>query len=324
MEKRIWGSDIYTSDSDVVCILQHSGYFEIKELSPTNIQGVSVFFRVSKSRSTYNSTLKNGIKSRKLNNYQGHSIKPEKYTLLVDKFGSQTELLEMASRMPKISLYERHKPVTKKLLDYQSFLEFNICFNSSNELWWAYSLPAIADKGYDFKDYLSWKLKDKVLYIENNQNRFEISRNIFDHLNDDYLFDEFETFRFSKVLEPFEKDSFFMLENSVPLEANLHVKVIYDRLDWHEFQWGEDSLKVKNELLIDKIKAFNFYSMTESKRSSSIGLNGNNLASNASNGYIANNCFLNVGLNVPNSVNAGNGIISHLRNGNNTINEERV
>ena len=194
----------------------------------------------------------------------------------------------MASRMPKISLYERHKPQTKKLLDNQSFREFNICFNFSNELWWAYSLPAIADKGYDFKDYLSWKLKDKVLYIENNQKRYEISRNIFDHLNDDYLFDEFETFRISEVLEPFEKDGFFMLENSVPLEANLHVKVIYDRLDWHEFHWGEDSLKVKNEMLIDKIKAFNFCAMTESKRNSSVGINGNNLASNASNGSGAN------------------------------------
>ena len=28
IERRIWGSDIYTSDSDPVCILQHSGYFQ--------------------------------------------------------------------------------------------------------------------------------------------------------------------------------------------------------------------------------------------------------------------------------------------------------
>jgi len=233
---------------------------------------VSVFFRVSKSRSTYNSTLKNGIKSRKLNNYQGHSIKPEKYILLEDKFGSQNELLEMASKMPKISLYERHKPQSKKLVDYHNFREFNICYNFSNELWWAYSLPAIADKGYEFKDYLSWKLKDKVLYIENNQKRYEISRNTLDHLNDDYLFDEYETFRISEVIEPFEKDTFFMLENIVPLETNLNVKIIYDRLDWHDLHWGEDSLKVKNDFIIEKIKAFNFYSMTDSKRYSNNGL----------------------------------------------------
>lgn len=190
----------------------------------------------------------------------------------------------MAAKMPKISLYERHKPLTKKLVDYQDFREFNVCFNFSNELWWAYSLPAIADKGGDFKDFLSWKLKDKVLYIENNKKRYEISRNIFDHLNDDYLFDEFETFRFSEVVEPFEKDGFFMQESTVPLEAALkHVNVLFDRIDWHEFYWGEDSLRVKNEVLIDKIKAFNFYGMTESKRNSYNSLTNNNNSNHGNN-----------------------------------------
>ncbi len=295
-----------------MCILQHSGYFEIKELAPTNICGVSVFFRVSKSRSTYNSALKNGIKSRKLNNYAGHSIKPEKYTLLVEKLGTQNELLEMASKMPKISLYERHKPQSKKLTDYHNYKEFNICFNFSNEIWWAYSLPAIADKGSDFKDYLSWKLKDKVLYIENNQKRYEIARNIFDHLNDDYLFDEYETFRLSEVLDPFEKDSFFMLENNVPLEATTNVKIIYDRLDWHDFHWGEDSLKIKNENLIKNIKSFNFFAMTESKRNSSIGLNnGNNNSSN-------NKTIYN--LNGNNNLNLQTGVIEKINFASSSVN----
>lgn len=278
LEKRIWGSDIYTSDSDIVCILQHSGYFEIKELAPTNIQGVSVFFRVSKSRNTYNSTLKNGIKSKKLSNYQGHSIKPEKYVLL-ERFGTQAELIEMASKMPKVSLYQRQKPLSKKLLNFQIYREFNVVYNFSNELWLAYTLSAIADRGNDFKDFLSWKLKDKVLYIENNSKRFEISRNILDHYNDDYLFDEFETFKISEVLNPFEKDALYMQENIVPLE-NSSIKIIYDRLDWHDFQWGEDSLKIKNELLISNIKSFNFFPANDTKKSSinnfiSVTMNGN-------------------------------------------------
>lgn len=262
-EKRIWGSDIYTSDSDSVCILQHSGFFDIKELAPTNIQGVSLFFRVSKSRSTYYSTLKNGIKTRKLNNYQGHSIKPEKYVLL-ERFGTQAELLEMASKMPKYSLYQRQKPLPEKLVDFHMYRDLNVMFNFSNELWWKYSLPAIADKGNDFRDYLSWKLKDKVLYIENNNKRYEICRNILDHYNDDYLFDEFETFKISEVINQFDKTLFFMQENIVPLES-CYVKVIYERLDWHDFQWGEDSLKLKNELMINNIKSFNFFATNEKK-----------------------------------------------------------
>ena len=77
VENRIWGSDIYTSDSDIVCVLQHSGYYHINDYTPTDIEGLSIFLRVSKARAAYNSSLKNGVRSKKLNNYQGHSIKVE-------------------------------------------------------------------------------------------------------------------------------------------------------------------------------------------------------------------------------------------------------
>ena len=193
IERRIWGSDIYTSDSDPVCILQHSGYFQIKDLPPTNIKGVSLYLRVSKGRSTYNSSFKNGIKSKKLSSYQGHSIKPENYSSLYS-YGKESELLEMASKMPYLSEYERKKPTPLKLADNMYYTEFNMIFNLSYEMWLAYSLPAICDKGRDYKDFTSWKLKDKVLYIETIDKRYEIALNITDRTNDDYLFEEFETY----------------------------------------------------------------------------------------------------------------------------------
>jgi hypothetical protein len=260
MERRIWGSDIYTSDSDAVCILQHSGYFKIKELQPTNIEGVSVYFRVSKGRATYNSSMRNCIKSKKLNSYQGHSIKPENYSLLKN-LGNKNELLEMASKMPLISEYVRKKPVPEKLHEENYYKEYNIVFNLSNEMWIAYSLPAIVDKGKEFKDFTSWKLKDKVLYIETNDKRFEIVRSILDHTNDDYLFEEYETFRFSEVKEPEEKDNDFILANIRPLKAEF-VDVIFPRLDWHSFHWGEDSLLIQ-DYEIKNLKAFNFYNIKQ-------------------------------------------------------------
>ena len=79
VENRIWGSDIYTSDSDMVCVLQHSGYYNINDYTPTEIAGLNIFLRVSKARAAYNSSLKNGVRSKKLNNFQGHSIKVEGY-----------------------------------------------------------------------------------------------------------------------------------------------------------------------------------------------------------------------------------------------------
>ena len=262
IERRIWGSDIYTSDSDPVCILQHSGYFQIKDLPPTDHKGVSLYLRVSKGRATYNSSYKNGIKSKKLNNYQGHSIKPENYDTL-DKLGSKEELKLMASKMPLVSEYERKKPIPNKLADNAYYTEFNMIFNLSYEMWLAYSLPAICDKGHDFKDYTSYKLKDKVLYIETSDKRYEISLNVFDHTNDDYLFEEFETYNFAEVIDPIEKDNDFMLDNPVPL-IEKNIIPIFQRLDWHEFIWGEKALKIKDKTIED-IKCFNYYYINNTK-----------------------------------------------------------
>ena len=258
IEKRVWGSDIYTSDSDAVCILQHSGYFKIKDLAPTNIEGVSFYFRVSKGRTTYNSSFRNGIKSKKMSNYAGHSIKPENYSLL-KHLGSRVDLMEMAARMPLLSEYERKKRAPTRLAETTYAREYNMVFNCSNEMWLHYALPAICDKGRDLKDFTSWKLKDKVLYLETDSSRYEIARNISDHTNDDYLFEEFETFRISLVRDPCVKDNDFMLNNSIPL-CEEHVDLIFSRLDWHELHWGETSIFVRN-LEIHKIKCFNYYSI---------------------------------------------------------------
>ena len=137
------------------------------------------------------------------------------------------------------------------------YTEFNMIFNLSYEMWLAYSLPAICDKGRDYKDFTSWKLKDKVLYIETIDKRYEISLNITDRTNDDYLFEEFETYNLSEVKNPIEKDNDFMIDNPVPLESK-NVTPIYKRVDWHEFVWGETALKVR-DTVIEGIKCFNYY-----------------------------------------------------------------
>lgn len=217
-----------------------------------------MFLRISKGRSTYNSSFKNGIKSKKLNNYQGHSIKPENYSLLKN-LGNKNELIELASKMPLISEYERKKQTPKKLNEQIAYRDYNLVFNLSNEVWMAYSLSAICDTGRELKDYTSFLLKESVLYIETNNKRYEISRNVSDLTNDDYLFEEFESFKLSEVLSPFQKDNDFMENNEIPLK-NEFLDVIFPRLDWHEFEWGENTLKIKT-MEIHNIKAFNFYSI---------------------------------------------------------------
>ena len=256
IENRIWGSDVYTSDSDMVCVLQHSGIYNINDYTPTDIEGLSIYLRVSRARAAYNSSLKNGVRSKKLNNFQGHSIKVEGYSNL-NFLGTEDELKAMAARMPSNSEYKRKKPNPQRLADNMYYTEFNMVFNLSSEMWLAYSLPAICDKGRDFKDFTSYRLKKSVLYIETANQRFEISLNFMDHNNDDYLFEEYETYKIAEVIDPISKDNDFMREKKIPLDDK-YVKVIYNMVDWHDLLWGENSLRIK-ELEINGIKCFNYY-----------------------------------------------------------------
>ena len=256
VENRIWGSDIYTSDSDMVCVLQHSGIYNINDYTPTEIEGLSIYLRVSKARAAYNSSLKNGVRSKKLNNYQGHSIKVEGYSSR-SVLGSEEELKLMASKMPLNSEYMRKKPTPQRLADNMYYTEFNMVFNLSSEMWLAYSLPAICDKGRDFKDFTSYRLKKNVLYIETENQRYEISLNYMDHNNDDFLFEEYETYKIAEVIDPISKDNDFMREVRIPLDDK-YIKVIYKMVDWHDLLWGENSLKIK-DMEINGIKCFNYY-----------------------------------------------------------------
>ena len=52
-KKHFFGSDIYTSDSDAVCILQHVNVFKPTDQNPEDFEAISVYFRVMKGRNNY-------------------------------------------------------------------------------------------------------------------------------------------------------------------------------------------------------------------------------------------------------------------------------
>lgn len=98
IKRHIWGNDFYSSDSDIVCILQHSGMIKLQELAP-HYKGLAVYFKVAKSRNNYTSQFKNGIRSRKNASFEGHSLKLENIKELVD-LGNEQTLAKLASQMP--------------------------------------------------------------------------------------------------------------------------------------------------------------------------------------------------------------------------------
>lgn len=183
-ENKIFGSDIYTSDSDPVLILQHTGYYNINESLPEDIEGVSLFLRVGKGRVSYTSHLRFGITSKKSIAFNGHSIKPEGF-LMLESLGTDEELEIMAERMPFLpDEYESNKSlVSKEKSRSYAFINLNttpvLAFNLCDEAVYKFDIAEIADKSHaDYTTFLSFKLKTSVLYLENSSSRIEISRMI--------------------------------------------------------------------------------------------------------------------------------------------------
>ena len=67
------------------------GFFTPGEEEPIGFEGIAVYFRVAKGRNNYPSVLRNGIRSRKIAQYDGHSLKYENAEFL-KKFGTSKEI----------------------------------------------------------------------------------------------------------------------------------------------------------------------------------------------------------------------------------------
>lgn len=164
-QRNIWGSDTYTSDSDIVCILQHTSMYPINEVPPESIAGLSVYCRVAKGRNSYQSTLRNGIRSRKSGAFEGCSIKLENFKTL-DNLGTHEELLQMAKAMPQTTpqSFKKATPVNASRVIVPP--ETEIVFNLSSEPAYKFSLPAFADYGCDPSQRTANILYENCLYIE--------------------------------------------------------------------------------------------------------------------------------------------------------------
>jgi hypothetical protein len=96
-----FGNDFYSSDSDIVCILQHQGVINLTDREPTQYEGLRAIFKVAKNRSNYPNLYKNGIKSKKRVHYEGNSLKYDTiYSLSKDDFEDEEHLKQMAEIMP--------------------------------------------------------------------------------------------------------------------------------------------------------------------------------------------------------------------------------
>ena len=246
-KRNFWGTDIYTSDSDLVCILQHSGLLMIDESPPQIYPAIIMYFRVAKGRSSYQSSLKNGIRSRKFAAFEGCSIRPENYKPL-DQLKTMEDLITMAKLMPETypTTFKKSIPINIKNVIVPP--ETEVIYNLSSEPAYKFSLPAFADYGLDPTQRTSNILFENSFYFETFDKRYEIAKEG----------PKTTSYILSEVLSPFEKDSEFMGTHNVPLESK-YVKKILNGVNWEEFKWSADcSLYVKG-FVINSIVNFKYF-----------------------------------------------------------------
>ena len=249
-ERNFWGTDIYTSNSDVVCILQHSGLFSIKDLPPPsedNNIGVKISFRVSKSRATYMSSLRNGIRSKKITGgYRGVSIKPENYAFVGEKgegespgfhtqpgsqLMSREQIALLGQKMPNVCLHTHRGKGSLDMGNVNAqphtgvtIPETLFTFNLSCDPAYFFHLPLFQ------REVNEDSFRANVLYLETYECRYQVYREKEGGVN------------VSRVLQPFLFNNQFMLDtNKIPLLGE-SIEVMFEGLEWSQLNWGEDLL----------------------------------------------------------------------------------
>jgi len=153
------------------------GTLKITDQEPKQSEFLSVFFRVSKGKSTYPAVSKNGLKSRKRLAFEGHSIKYE-FVKYIDVYAGKEEentLAEIIDNQP-LGTYtkslSRKDPTRVKFskLDFASKLtQIGVKFDLCNELSISYDLALIMDQG---KYKTSRKMDRQVLVFETARKRY--------------------------------------------------------------------------------------------------------------------------------------------------------
>lgn len=85
--------------------------------------------------------------------------------------------------------------------------------------------------------------------METQEERFELAKT---ETADDDLFKIYDTYKFSKIINPLLIDNEFMNKSVIPL-PDQYLKVIHKDLDWTDIKWGNDFVIVRNEQIKSKL-----------------------------------------------------------------------
>ncbi|GLU05013.1 hypothetical protein SLE2022_221380 [Rubroshorea leprosula] len=271
---QLWGTDIYTDDSDLVAVLMHTGYCRpTASPPPPAIQELRATIRILPPQDCYTSKLRNNVRSRAWGAGIGCSYRVER-CCIVKKGGGTIDLepcLTHSSTVePTLAPVAVERTMTTRAaasnaLRQQRFVrEVTIQYNLCNEPWIKYSISIVADKGLKKPLYTSARLKKgEVLYLETHSCRYELcftgeklvktsttsqvheaetekSQNHHSHSMNGEKSDSDNTmvdvFRWSRCKKPLPQKVMRSIGIPLPLE---HIEVIEENLEWEDVQWSQ-------------------------------------------------------------------------------------
>ncbi|EOY14008.1 Peptidyl-prolyl cis-trans isomerase G isoform 1 [Theobroma cacao] len=271
---QLWGTDIYTDDSDLVAVLMHTGYCRpTASPPPPAIQELRATIRVLPPQDCYTSKLRNNVRSRAWGAGIGCSYRVER-CCIVKKGGGTIDLepcLTHSSTVePTLAPVAVERTMTTRAaasnaLRQQRFVrEVTIQYNLCNEPWIKYSISIVADKGLKKPLYTSARLKKgEVLYLETHSCRYELcftgekmvkatpasqayetdtekSQNHHSHSSNGEKNDSdnimIDVFRWSRCKKPLPQKIMRSIGIPLPLE---HVEVLEENIDWEDVQWSQ-------------------------------------------------------------------------------------
>mmetsp|Transcript_33250 Transcript_33250/g.87468 ORF Transcript_33250/g.87468 Transcript_33250/m.87468 type:complete len:323 (-) Transcript_33250:860-1828(-) len=244
--RQLWGTDVYSDDSDLISVLVHSGHIKLKATAPKTPLLVSL--RVCPAQASYTSSEKNGLKSRE---WTG---KHEGVSYTVERCLQHTagDIPKFEPSMLRPSQQTRQIPGSLVQVASGPGQTFAVppaacfaVFSLSNEPWYKYSLAMVADQGTDPTRWTSARMLREALYLEGPARRFELCLQPASSGADATGYDKYVL---SQVIDPYAMDNSAMQAAGVPLPSS-KARVVHSDVDWEELVWGPSFVRVRGEEL---------------------------------------------------------------------------
>ncbi|KAL5715760.1 hypothetical protein ACHQM5_017536 [Ranunculus cassubicifolius] len=252
---QLWGTEVYTDDSDLVAVLMHSGYCRpTASPPPSAIQELRATIRVLPPQQSYTSTLRNNVRSRAWGAAIGCSYRVER-CCIVKKGGGTIDLepclTHTSSVEPTLAPVAVERTMTTRAaasnaLRQQRFVrEVTIQYNLCNEPWIKYSISIVADKGLKKPLYTSARLKKgEVLYLETHSHRYELCYTGEKTSEGETSTDQNElvdVFRWSCCKKPLPQKMMCSIGIPLPLD---YIEVLAENIEWEDVQWSQTGVLI--------------------------------------------------------------------------------